>query len=108
MTEVRRGRLRPPSDAPAAGETNDVLARTADGRTVVEQILTGRVDTPVDYLQTHDEWVTVVAGGATIEVAGTTVRLTPGDWVVLPANVPHTVTHVDQGTSWLAVHFPTG
>ncbi|MEA2972807.1 MAG: cupin 2 protein [Actinomycetota bacterium] len=105
MTEVRRGRLPPPSDAPATGETYDHLARTTDDRTVVEQILTGRSDTPVDFLQTHDEWVTVLAGAATLEVAGEIVRLTPGDWVVLPANVPHTVTNVDQGTSWLAFHF---
>ena len=105
MTEVRRGRLRPPSDAPATGETYDHLVGTTDGEPVVEQILTGWVDTPVDYLQTRAEWVTVLAGGATLNVAGEIVRLTPGDWVVLPADVAHTVTHVDEGTSWLAFHF---
>jgi len=32
------------------------------------------------------------------------VELGPGDWVLLPAGVPHTVERTEQGTSWLAVH----
>jgi mannose-6-phosphate isomerase-like protein (cupin superfamily) len=78
---------------------------TRNGGARVEQILSGRVDTPVDYLEPSAEWVAVLAGGATVEVAGEPVDLAPGDWVLLPADVPHRLTRVDAGTSWLAFHF---
>ncbi len=117
---LRRGRLRPPSDAPADGETTDRLVGGdhpddddpdgGDDRTqttaIVEQILSGRVGTPVDYLSSRSEWVTVLHGHATIDVGGETVDLTAGDWVVLPANAPHRLLEVAEGTSWLAFHFP--
>lgn len=73
---------------------------------MVEHILSGRVDGPADYLQAHAEWVTVLAGGAVVDVGGETVELGPGDWVVLPADVAHRVVRVEDGTSWLAVHLP--
>ncbi|MEA2826846.1 MAG: cupin 2 protein [Actinomycetota bacterium] len=104
MAPVPRGRLRPPSDAPENGETTHHLVSADDGRTRVEQILSGRVDTPVDYLEPRPEWVTVLAGGATVEIAGERIDLGPGDWVLLPADVPHRLTRVDDGTSWLALH----
>ena len=104
MAPIRQGRLRPPSDAPHHGESHHPLVTTDDGRTQVEQILSGHVDTPVDYLESRPEWVTVLAGGATIEVANERIDLAPGDWVLLPADVPHRLTRVDEGTSWLAFH----
>lgn len=103
---VRRGRLRPPSDAPAEGERTDRLVVDGHGEAVVEQILTGRVDTPVDYLAPRHEWVAVLHGGAALDVGGEHVELAAGDWVVLPADVPHRLLEVDEGTSWLTCHFP--
>jgi len=100
---VRRGRLRPPSDAPDEGERFDHLV-AEDGRAVVEQILSGRVEDPADYLQDHDEWVTLLSGRATLEVGDEPVELAAGEWVVLPAHVPHRLVTVDPGTSWLAFH----
>jgi cupin 2 domain-containing protein len=105
VAPVPRGRLRPPADAPRIGETTDPLVTTDDGTPRLEQILSGKVDTPVDYLETTHEWVTLLAGGATLEVAGERIDLVPGDWVVLPADVPHRLMRVDEGTSWLALHF---
>ncbi len=102
---VRRGRLRPPSDAPDEGEDIDVLLESAAGP-VVEQILSGRVDTPIDYLAPRDEWIAVLHGGAALDVGGEHVELAAGDWVMLPADVPHRLLRVDEGTSWLAFHFP--
>ncbi len=58
--------------APAVGEDTVVLAR-ASGFTV-EQILSGRLDGPQDYVQDHDEWVVVLDGGAVLEVAGVAAR----------------------------------
>lgn len=104
MSNVRRGRLRLPSDAPAEGERTDRLVGVGD-RPVVEQLLSGRVDCPIDYLGDRGEWVAVLAGGAVLEVGGEQVDLGPGDWVVLPARVPHRLLRVEPGTSWLAVHF---
>ncbi len=76
-----------------------------DGRVVVEQILSGRVEGPLDYLQDHDEWVAVLAGGAVLDVGGEVVELAAGDWVLLPADVPHQLVRVEEGTNWIAFHF---
>jgi cupin 2 domain-containing protein len=100
MDDIVQGRLRDPADAPASGETTEVLATV--GGAVVEQILSGRLDGPVDYLGA-DEWLVVVAGGAALEVAGTPVRLTAGDWLLLRAGTPHRLTATEPGTSWITV-----
>jgi cupin 2 domain-containing protein len=71
---------------------------------VVEQILSAASSEPAAYLQEQDEWVVVLAGGASMTVGGEPVELSPGDWVLLPAGVQHTVERTEQGTSWLAVH----
>jgi cupin 2 domain-containing protein len=104
MDDIVRGRLRDAAHAPATGETTEVLA--AAGTAVVEQILSGRLDAPVDYLGTADEWLVVVAGGAELEVAGTPVALTPGDWLLLRAGTPHRLTATRPGTSWITVTAP--
>ena len=56
---------------------------------------------PQDYLQDHDEWVVLLAGGATVDVDGESAS--PNDWLVLPARVPHRLVRTEQGTVWLAV-----
>jgi hypothetical protein len=73
MTGVRRGRLRPTDDAPAAGERIEPVALLSGVR--VEQILSGELADPADYLQDHDEWVVVLSGGAVLEIEGSEVRL---------------------------------
>lgn len=99
---MRRGRLHDPTEAPGEGETAVVLAEF--GNVVVEQILTGRLPGPASFDQAHDEWVVVLAGGATLEVADEALTMGPGDWVLLPAHTPHRLVRADPGTSWLAVH----
>jgi cupin 2 domain-containing protein len=98
----QRGRLRDPSEAPARGERTERLL--AFGDAVVEQILSGRLEAPADYLQAQDEWVVVLAGGATLEVAGETVELAARDWLFLPSGVPHRLVRTEPGTDWLALH----
>ena len=102
LTRLRRGRLRTPDSAPDAGE--EVVELLSHRNLVVEQILSGPGDGPVEYLQEQDEWVVVLAGGAGMTVGGIPVELGAGDWVFLPARVPHAVLWADPGTSWLAVH----
>ena len=55
-------------------------------------------------MQDHDEWVVVLAGAASLEIDGRQHALGAGDWVLLPAGVPHRVLATTAGTSWLAVH----
>jgi cupin 2 domain-containing protein len=102
MSEALRGRLRSSSEAPELGEKSEDLARL--GNVTIEQTLSGELPSPVDYNQSHDEWVLVVEGAAVLEVGGNRFQLTRGDWVLLPANVPHRLVECRPGTSWLAVH----
>ena len=99
---VVRGRLRDPGAAPASGEEMHELL--SQRNLVVEQILSAASSEPAAYLQEQDEWVVVLAGGASMTVGGEPVELGPGDWVLLPAGVQHTIERTEQGTSWLAVH----
>ena len=102
MTEIARGALLQPIDAPSHGERTEVVARVGD--VVVEQVLSGVLGAPVDYDQDHDEWAVVLRGGAVLEVAGERLDLTAGDWVLLPAHVPHRLVETRPGTAWLALH----
>lgn len=95
------GHLLDAAAAPTTGETEVELARM--GATLVQQIVSGQVDTPAWYLQDVDEWVVVLEGSATLEVAGRTFALTGGDWVLLPAGEPHVLAEVAPGTRWLCV-----
>jgi cupin 2 domain-containing protein len=103
MSEVVRGRLRPSSQAPESGESSEEPARL--GSVVIEHILSGALASPVDYNQSHDEWVLVLEGAAVLEIDDERVDLTRGDWVLLPAHVPHRLIESRPGTSWLAVHY---
>jgi cupin 2 domain-containing protein len=101
VSEWVRGRLLDPSAPPVVGERVDELARVNGA--VVEQILSGRLTVPVDYLQDVDEWVVVLAGRAVLEVAGVRLELVARDWVLLPALTPHRLLETDPGTSWVTV-----
>jgi mannose-6-phosphate isomerase-like protein (cupin superfamily) len=97
-----RGRLLPSSDAPVNGEHVEELIHVGD--VVIEQIISGVVDKPVDYDQDHDEWVVLLEGSAELEVNGERLSLEQGDWVLLPRRTPHRLIRTTQGTNWLAVH----
>ncbi len=57
------------------------------------------------YDQPQDEWVLLVKGEATLEVAGQPpAELRAGDHVLIPARVRHRVTRTTQDALWLAVH----
>jgi cupin 2 domain-containing protein len=97
-----RGRLQVPAAAPEAGERVERLV--AAGNVVVEQILSGRLEAPVDYEQEQDEWVLLLAGGAVLAVEDESIELASGDWLYLPAGLPHRLMDTQPGTSWIAVH----
>lgn len=101
MTDIRRGRLADATSAPASGERVTEVARLGD--VTIRQILSGAI-TPVDYDQDDDEWAIVLAGGATLHVAGEEIELRAHEWVLLPARTPHRLVRTEPGTSWLTVH----
>ena len=72
----------------------------------IERILSSDTPDPVLYDQEQDEWVLLLEGRATLEIAGEPVDLAPGDHVFVPARTPHrvTATFPDRRCLWLAVH----
>jgi len=96
------GNLYAVSEAPAQGERFETLLQHRN--LVVERILSSRDITPIEYVQDQDEWVLLVRGSAVLEVAGEMKTLEAGDYLFLPARVPHTVKQVSDGALWLAVH----
>jgi len=87
---------------PAAGERFETLLQHR--QLVVERIVSSKDTTPIEYVQTQDEWVLLVQGSATLDVAGVPHLLHAGDHLFLPARTPHTVSAVSDGALWLAVH----
>jgi cupin 2 domain-containing protein len=105
MTELQRGRLQNPGAAPVHGEVMETVAVVSGVR--IEQILSGELASPGDYVQDHDEWAVVLAGGAVLRVEHETVTLSTGEWVLLPSGVPHRLVSTIPDTSWLVVRGPT-
>ncbi len=91
---------------PVSGERFERVVRLPGASVML--ITSSSEPEPVDYTQFGDEWVVVLSGSATLEVDGDPVSLGAGDWVLLPARVPHRVVATDAGTRWLAIHSPSG
>lgn len=93
--------------APLPEEVFTTLARSGPVR--MERIVSTGQATPegVWYDQAWDEFVLLVSGAATLEIAGLPPRdLAPGEWIMLPAHTRHRVARTADGqpTVWLAVH----
>lgn len=102
MSRVPAGNLYADSAPQASGERFEPLLQH---RTLtVERIVSSADTTPTEYVQPQDEWVVLLRGDATLEVAGDAIELRAGDYVFLPAGTPHTVRRVSDGALWLAVH----
>ena len=96
------GNLFSDASAPAAGERFATLLQHKN--LVVERIVSSAEIVAQEYVQTQDEWVLLVAGEAQLQVAGEPVALKSGDYLFLPAGVPHTVERTSPGALWLAIH----
>ena len=72
----------------------------------IERILSSDTPDSVRYDQEQDEWVVLLEGRATLEMAGENLHLAPGDHVFIPAHTPHrvTATFPEPRCLWLAVH----
>lgn len=98
---VRVGNLfrdAPPED----GERFDELATLSGAR--VERIVSSHSPGADVYDQAEDEWVVLLDGEATLEVAGNVIPLQAGDHVFIPRRTPHRVLSTSHGARWLAVH----
>ena len=108
LTKSPRGNLFIDLPAPAAGESFTELARHRN--LVIERIVSSDSPEPVLYDQEQDEWVILLEGRATLEVAGEVTELAAGDWIFIPAHTPHRLIAASPQPRclWLAVHlFPT-
>ena len=103
---MQTGNLFTDAAPPHDGERFDTIL--SHRNLVVERIISSAVIHPCEFVQTQDEWVLLIEGGAVLKVAGETVSLKPGDYLFLPAGVPHTVERTAEGTVWLAVHLHPG
>jgi cupin 2 domain-containing protein len=90
------------ADPPPEGERFETLLTCRN--VVVERIISSATAAPGEYMQPQDEWVALLRGRATLEIAGETVDLAPGDHLFLPAGMPHRVLSTSGDALWLAVH----
>ena len=99
---MKVGNLFSDASAPPQGERFETLL--SHKNLVVERIVSSAAVVAHEYVQAQDEWVLLVAGEAALRVAGEPVSLKSGDYLFLPAGVPHTVERTSPGALWLAVH----
>jgi cupin 2 domain-containing protein len=98
------------ADVPAV-LPEELVTVLAEGRHVrIERIVSSGHASPDGnwYDQDEHEWVTVLAGEATVTFQdGDAARLQPGDHLLIPAHRKHRVawTKPDDSTIWLAVFF---
>ncbi len=101
-TDLQHGNLFADAAPPPEGERFERLLKHKNLE--VERIVSSAAISPSEYIQEQDEWVVLVSGSATLEAGGKTLELEAGDYLFLPAGVPHTVRRVSPGALWLAVH----
>lgn len=99
---MHMGNLFDDADAPLKGERFEELLNHKN--LVIERIVSSAATAPTEYVQRQDEWVALLQGEATLEVAGKPVELHSGDYLFLPAGTRHVVRRVTDGAIWLAVH----
>jgi cupin 2 domain-containing protein len=99
---IKIGNLFTNADPPLQGERFEELLRHKN--LVIERIVSSSSITPVEYTQTQDEWVILLQGRAVLSINDNEVFLSSGDYLFLPAGLPHTVEDVSQGALWLTVH----
>lgn len=102
MSRPAIGNLHADAAPPEQGERFDVLL--SHKGLVIERIVSTSKIALQQYVQEQDEWVVLLKGSATLDVAGEQVALCDGDYLFLPARTPHTVLAVSDGAMWLAVH----
>ncbi len=108
MPTILKGNIHHALPDASAAEALEELARLRGGPARVERIVSEGQASPEGfwYDQDWDEWVLLLAGEAELEFADPagSERLSPGDWLLIPARRRHRVQSTAKGTLWLAVH----
>ena len=99
---MERGNLFAGAEPPEAGELFSEIARARN--VVFERIVSSSRPESEVYVQDQDELVLLLSGEAELDVGGKSVRLGPGDWLLLTAGAAHRVVRTSEGALWLAVH----
>lgn len=99
---MQTGNLFADAASPLEGERFDTLLTHKN--LVIERILSSSRIQPQEYVQAQDEWVVLMRGEAELTLGGKPVVLKEGDYLFLPAGVPHRVERASDGAMWLAVH----
>jgi cupin 2 domain-containing protein len=102
VADMQDGNLYENAAPPADGERFETLL--AHKGLHIERIVSSAKIESHEYVQEQDEWVVLLQGEATLNVAGTNFVLKSGDYLFIPSQTPHTVMRVSQGALWLAVH----
>ncbi len=89
---------------PHTGEVFEQLLQCRNVR--IERIVSSAAPDPTTYDQPQDEWVLLLEGSATLELAGQSIALCAGNHLFIPAHTPHRVTATSAAPQcvWLAVH----
>jgi len=76
------------------------------GNVKIERIVSSPYPDDTFQCQTHDEWVALLQGEATLEIEGKESKLTSGDHLFISAGTRHRVlsTSNEPNCIWLAVH----
>jgi cupin 2 domain-containing protein len=99
---MQTGNLFIDATSPPEGERFDTIL--SHRNLVIERILSSSRIQPKEYVQTQDEWVVLIRGEAELALGGKSITLKEGDYLFLPAGVPHRVECASEGAMWLAVH----
>jgi cupin 2 domain-containing protein len=92
-----------PGDLP-----DELFQELASGSSFTLKRIVSRGHTTDWYDQDQNEWVLLIQGGAKIEFQDrSTVKLGPGDYLLIPSHQKHRVawTAPDRETLWLALYF---
>jgi cupin 2 domain-containing protein len=57
------------------------------------------------YIQEEDEFVFILEGSAKLGIDGDIKEITKGEYLYIPAQMPHEILEITHGTLWLAIHF---
>jgi cupin 2 domain-containing protein len=99
---MKTGNLFTDAASPEEGERFDMIL--SHRNLIIERIISSSRIQPQEYVQAQDEWVVLIRGEAELTADGKSIALKEGDYLFLPAGVPHRVERASEGAMWLAVH----
>jgi len=94
------------SHLPLLTESEEFETLLQQGCVKIERIVSSAHSNDSLQYQTHDEWVLLIQGEATLELNNKPQLLTLGDYLFIPAGTPHRVvsTSSEPPCIWLAIH----